>query len=158
MVFNKRNGVYSSIISLGDVTLSIDVDTGAPFSVISREFIKALFNVDKVTLPDVEGTEFKSYGSDVCNVYLPVSFRNIEIADKKFDKLNFYTPRDLNTDRILLGWDFLNACSFSSSVDGDFNVTAFNVDTYNEYWSKVPVKPVEICNLQSWLFYTQEVL
>jgi len=149
VIFNKDEGMYVGSIELGNATSTIEVDTGAPYSLISQSFLNKIYSDRTIDISEIDSkvVPLRSFGSTIEKEYKVVSLRNVKMCDVNVNQMYFLVPTYISTSKILLGWDFLNACTYSSGRDNDFIITGIDLDFYTDFWDKLNLKPFEICNL-----------
>lgn len=131
---------YTIDIDIMDYVLDVKWDTGAANTVISLGAID-----DEISFADF--TTFKNYceqhyskvrkeftsASGGSFYGYPISVNEVKIGGKKIPSFLFYLVLENKRDIALLGFDFIDRCSFSHKADSNITLSEFNESGYGEF-------------------------
>lgn len=128
---------YLVDVKFAGYALDIKIDTGAVDTVISFGAVE-----DDISPPDFE--TFKNYcenhyssvrkrftsASGGSFYGYPISVKDAKIGGVELPVFVFYLVLENRRDIALLGFDFIDRCTFSHKVEGDLILTEFDEDSY----------------------------
>ena len=130
-----------NLAKLTDERTHIKVDTGAVITIIS---LKALYpNVDDNTLKKYRETLLSKHrdkllcpspksasGHDIeC---IPCIAKNVILHRTMIDEFYYYVALNVETEKLLLGDDFLSCCKFEHAIKSDIEIMEFDIERYKQ--------------------------
>ena len=138
IVAERVGSTYRIPMSLSNSDFGIKLDTGAKYTVISATAIR-----DTLTEDDLE--RIKSHCEERCGrkeefisasghsfFGYPVLAHHVEMGDSMLRDFRYYLVVENKRDIALLGFDFIDQCTFSHKTKKDIVLTEFNEVGYGE--------------------------
>ncbi len=131
---------YTIDIDMMDYVFDVKWDTGAANTVISLGAIDdEISTADFTTFKkyceqhyDAVRKEFVSASGGSFYGY-PISVKEVKVGGVKLPTFLFYLVLENKRDIALLGFDFIDRCSFSHKTDSDISLTEFNEVGYGDF-------------------------
>ena len=134
----RAGSTYRIPMTLSNSDFGIKLDTGAKYTVISATAIKD-------TLTEADLKRIKSLCEERCRnkeefisasghsfFGYPVLAHDVEMGDSILKDFRYYLVVENKRDIALLGFDFIDRCTFSHMAEGDIVMTGFDSDGYGE--------------------------
>lgn len=133
----RDQSAYLIDIKIADYALDIKLDTGAVDTVVSLGAIDDdISSADFATFKDYcekhySNVRKKFISASGGSFYgYPISVKGAKIGGIELPAFVFYLVLENKRDIALLGFDFIDKCSFSHEAEGNIILTEFNDDNY----------------------------